>query len=107
MNIFKIEREIKSDTHGFFTYYFVEPFSYRLVDGIDTKEAKYTEMTLDLNKLFVVIKKGISPFTGKEKLYYFFKYKNEDIYIEDYDSTSETFIEKIVKNMKNDNITYL
>ena len=63
-------------------------------------ESEIEEVELDLTKLKVEIKEFSSPFTGKLQKYYFFNYDGEDIFIEDYDSTSETYVEKIVKKLK-------
>ena len=81
-------------------YYFVEPYNSRFVDGIDVEESEIEEVELDLTKLKVEIKEFNSPFTEKLQKYYFFNYDGEDIFVEDYDSTSETFVEKIVKKLK-------
>lgn len=99
LKVFKVLEPISTMFHGRFPYYFVEPYGSKLIDGIDTEEPKYEEIILDLTKLKVEIKEFTSPFTGKEQKYYFFNYDEEDIYIEDYDSTSETFVEKIVKKL--------
>ncbi len=99
MKIFKVLEPIKTMFHGGFPYYFVEPFGYRFSDGVDNKELEYEEIELDLTKLNVQIKEFASPFTGKLQEYYYFNYDGEDIYIEDYDSDSETFVEKIVKRL--------
>lgn len=99
MRVFKILEPIKTMFHGGFQYYFVEPYLYKFSDGIDIREEKYEELELDLTKLKVDIKVFKSPFTGKEQNYYYFNYDGEDIFIEDYDSTSETFVEKIVKEL--------
>ena len=100
MRIFKVLEPISIMFHGRFNYYFVEPFNYKFYDGVDNEELEYEEFDLDLNKLKVEIKEFPSPFTGKLRKYYYFNYDGEDIYIEDYDSTSETFVEKIVKQLK-------
>ncbi len=99
MKIFKVLEPISTMFHGRFQYYFVEPFGYRFVDGVDNKESIYQEIELDLTKLTVEIKQFTSPFTGKLQNFYYFNYDGEDIYIEDYDSTSETFVEKIVREL--------
>ena len=101
MKIFKVLEPISTMFNGRFPYYFVEPFCYRFSDGVDDKELQYEEIDLDLNKLKVEIKEFNCPFTGKLRKYYFFNYDGEDIYIEDYDSTSETFVEKIVRELPN------
>lgn len=100
INIFKVLEPISTISHGRFQYYFVEPFGYRFDDGVNPKELKYEKVELDIDKLRVEIKEFTSPFTGKLRKHYFFNYNNEDIYIEDYDSTSETFVEKIVSKLK-------
>ena len=100
LKVFKVLEPICTMFHGRFQYYFVEPYCSKLIDGIDVEEPKYEEIELDLNKLKVQIKKFDSPFTGKIQKYYFFNYNDEDIFIEDYDSASETFVEKIVKKLK-------
>ena len=92
---FKVLEPISTMFHGRFQYFFVEPYNYRFIDGIDNKETKYEEIELDLTKLHVQIKEFASPFTCKLQEHYYFNYNGEDIYIEDYDSTSETFVEKI------------
>lgn len=99
MKIFKVLEPISTIFNGRFQYYFVEPYGYRFLDGIDIEEPKYEEVELDLTKLKVEIKEFNSPFTGKLQKYYFFNYDGEDVFIEDYDSTSETFVEKIVKEL--------
>jgi len=106
MKIFKVLEPIGTMFQGRFPYYYREPFGAIFRDGYDCeKELEIEEIDIDLNKLFVEIKVINSPFTGKPQNYYFFTYENEDIYIEDYDSTSETFVEKIVKQLKKENIT--
>ena len=100
LKIFKVLEPISTMFHGRFPYYFVEPCGSKLIDGIDVQEAEIEEIELDLSKLKVEIREFKSPFTGKEQKYYFFNYNGEDIFIEDYDSTSETFVEKIVKKLK-------
>ena len=99
LNVFKVLEPISTMFHGRFQYYFVEPYNSRFVDGIDVEESEIEEVELDLSKLKVEIREFKSPFTGKEQKYYFFNYNGEDIFIEDYDSTSETFVEKIVKKL--------
>ena len=99
LNVFKVLEPISTMFHGRFQYYFVEPYGSKLIDGIDVQEAEIEEIELDLTKLKVEIQEFKSPFTGKEQKYYFFNYNGEDIFIEDYDSTSETFVEKIVKKL--------
>lgn len=99
LKIFKVLEPISTMFHGRFQYYFVEPYGSKLIDGIDVKESEIEEIELDLTKLKVEIKAFPSPFTGKEQEYYFFNYNDEDIFIEDYDSTSETFVEKIVEKL--------
>ncbi len=99
MKLFKVLESISTMFHGRFQYYFIEPYNYRFVDGIDVKESEIEEVELDLTKLKVEIREFNSPFTGKLQKYYFFNYDGEDIYIEDYDSDSETFVEKIVKRL--------
>ena len=64
------------------------------------QEAEIEEIELDLSKLKVQIKEFNSPFTGKLQKYYFFNYNGEDIFIEDYDSESETFVQKIFQKLK-------
>lgn len=99
LNVFKVLEPISTMFHGRFQYYFVEPYNSRFVDGIDVEESEIEEVELDLSKLKVEIKEFNSPFTGKLQKYYFFNYDGEDIFVEDYDSTSETFVEKIVKKL--------
>ena len=99
LKIFKVLEPISTMFHGRFPYYFVEPCGSKLIDGIDVQEAEIEEIELDLSKLKVEIREFKSPFTGKEQKYYFFNYNGEDIFIEDYDSTQETFVEKIVKKL--------
>ena len=99
LNVFKVLEPISTMFHGRFQYYFVEPYGSKLIDGINVQEAEIEEIELDLSKLKVEIREFKSPFTGKEQKYYFFNYNGEDIFIEDYDSTSETFVEKIVKKL--------
>ena len=77
-----------------------KPSALTIIDGIDVQEAEIEEIELDLSKLKVEIQQFKSPFTGKEQKYYFFNYNGEDIYIEDYDSTPETFVEKIVEKLR-------
>jgi hypothetical protein len=101
LKIFKVLEPISTMFHGRFQYYFVEPYNYKFLDGIDVNELRYEEVELDLSKLKVQIKEFSSPFTGKQQKYYFFNYNGEDIFIEDYDSTSETFVERIVKTLEN------
>lgn len=100
LKVFKVLEPISTMFHGRFPYYFVEPYDYKFVDGIDVKESEIEEIELDLTKLKVEIKQFSSPFTGKEQKYYFFNYNDEDIFIEDYDSTSKTFVEKIVEKIE-------
>lgn len=108
MKIYKMNEAISTMFHGRFQYYFREPFGNICFDGIYGEELpSYEEVDFDLNLLKVSIKLGTSPFTGKDKKYYLFNYDNEDIYIEDYDSSSETFVEKIVKQLNNENIKYI
>ena len=99
LNVFKVLEPISTMFHGRFQYYFVEPYGSKLIDGINVQEAEIEEIELDLSKLKVEIREFKSPFTGKEQKYYFFNYNGEDIFVEDYDSTSETFVEKIVKKL--------
>lgn len=99
INVFKILEPIRTMFHGGFQYYFVEPYGSKCIDGCNTKESKYEEIELDLSKLKVEIKEFSSAFTGKLQKYYFFNYNGEDIFIEDYDSTSKTFVEKIVEKL--------
>jgi len=108
MKIFKMKEPICTMFHGKFQYYFREPFGTICYDGVYGEEfPSYEEVDFDLNLLKVSIKLGTSPFTGKEQKYYFFNYNNEDIYIESYDSDSETFEEKIVKQLNKNNIKYI
>ena len=99
IKVFKVLEPISTMFHGRFQYYFVEPYNYKFLDGIDVKELRYEEVQLDLSKLKVQIKKFNCLFTNKMKNFYFFNYNGEDIFIEDYDSTSETFVEKIVEKL--------
>ena len=99
LTVFKVLDPIRTMFHGGFQYYFVEPYGSKFIDGIDVDQPEYEEIELDLSKLKVEIQQFKSPFTGKEQKYYFFNYNGEDIFIEDYDSTSETFVEKIVKKL--------
>ena len=99
LNVFKVLEPISTMFHGRFQYYFVEPYGSKLIDGINVQEAEIEEIELDLSKLKVEIREFKSPFTGKEQKYYFFNYNGEDIFIEAYDSTSETVVEKIVKKL--------
>lgn len=99
MKVFKILEPISIMFYGRFPYYFVEPYEYKFIDGCDNEVSEYEEIELDLTKLKVEIKEFNSPFSGKLKKHYFFNYKGEDIYIEDYDSDTETFVEKIVRKM--------
>ena len=100
LKVFKVLEPISTTFHGRFQYYFVEPYGSRFVDGIDVNEPEIEEIELDLSKLKVEIKVFKSPFTGNEQNYYFFNYAGEDIFIEYYDSISETFVEKLVKKLK-------
>lgn len=100
LKVFKVLEPISTMFHGRFPYYFVEPYGSMCIDGIDVKESEIEEIKLDLSKLKVEIRVFKSPFTGNEQNYYFFNYNGEDIFIEDYDSTSETFVEKIVEKLK-------
>ena len=100
LKIFKVLEPISTMFHGRFQYYFVEPYRSKFIDGIDCEEPEIEEAQLDLSKLKVQIKEFNSPFTGKPQKYYFFNYDGEDIFIEDYDSTKETFVEKIVQKLK-------
>lgn len=100
LKIFKVLEPISTMFHGRFQYYFVEPYGSEFIDGIDTQEPETEEIELDLSKLNVETRVFKSPFTGNEQNYYFFNYNGEDIFIEDYDSTTETFVEKIVEKLK-------
>lgn len=99
LTVFKVLDPIRTMFHGGFQYYFVEPYGSKLIDGIDVQESEIEEVELDLSKLKVEIKEFNSPFTGKLQKYYFFNYNGEDIFIEDYDSSSKTFVEKIVEKL--------
>ncbi len=99
LKMFKVLEPISTMFHGRFQYYFVEPYGSKLIDGIDVQEPEYEVIELDLSKLKAQIREFKSPFTGKEQKYYFFNYDGEDIFIEYYDSTSETFVEKIVEKL--------
>ena len=101
LKVFKVLEPISTMFHGRFQYYYVEPYGSKLIDGINVEESEIEEIELDLTKLNVQIKEFSSPFTGKEQKFYFFNYNGEDIFIEDYDSTSETFVERIVKTLEN------
>ena len=99
LTVFKVLDPIRTMFHGGFQYYFVEPYGSKFIDGIDVQESEIEEIELDLTKLKVEIKEFNSPFTGKLQKYYFFNYDGEDIFIEDYDSSSKTFVEKIVEKL--------
>jgi len=99
LTVFKVLDPIRTMFHGGFQYYFVEPYGSKFIDGIDVQESEIEEVELDLTKLKVEIKEFNSPFTGKLQKYYFFNYDGEDIFIEDYDSSSKTFVEKIVEKL--------
>lgn len=99
LKVFKVLEPISTMFHGRFQYYFVEPYGSKSIDGIDVRESEIEEIELDLSKLKVQIQEFSSPFTGKLQKYYFFNYNGEDIFIEDYDSTSKTFVEKIVEKL--------
>lgn len=100
LTVFKVLEPISTMFHGRFQYYFVEPYGSKLIDGIDVQESEIEEIELDLSKLKVQIREFNSPFTGKLQKYYFFNYDGEDIFIEDYDSESETFVQKIFQKLK-------
>ena len=100
LTVFKVLDPIRTMFHGGFQYYFVEPYGSKFIDGIDVQESEIEEIELDLTKLKVEIKEFNSPFTGKVQKYYFFNYDGEDIFIEDYDSESETFVQKIFQKLK-------
>ena len=100
LKVFKVLEPISTMFHGRFQYYYVEPYGSKLIDGINVEESEIEEIELDLTKLNVQIKEFNSPFTGKLQKYYFFNYNDEDIFIEDYDSTSKTFVERIVEKLK-------
>lgn len=51
LKIFKVLKPISTMFHGRFPYYFVEPYNYRFVDGIDVEEQRIEEVELDLTKL--------------------------------------------------------
>ena len=99
LKVFKVLDPIRTMFHGGFQYYFVEPYGSKFIDGIDVQESEIEEVKLDLSKLKVEIKVFNSPFTGNIQKYYFFNYDGEDIFIEDYDSSSKTFVEKIVEKL--------
>ena len=100
LTVFKVLDPIRTMFHGGFQYYFVEPYGSKFIDGIDVQESEIEEIELDLSKLKVQIREFKSPFTGKLQKYYFFNYNGEDIFIEDYDSESETFVQKIFQKLK-------
>lgn len=99
LKVFKVLEPISTMFHGRFQYYFVEPYGSKFIDGIYVDQPEYEEIELDLSKLKVEMKEFKSPFTGKVQKYYFFNYDGEDIFIEDYDSTSKKFVERIVEKL--------
>ena len=100
LTVFKVLDPIRTMFHGGFQYDFVDLYGSKFIDGIDVDQPEYEEIELDFSKLKVEMKEFKSPFTGKLQKYYFFNYDGEDIFIEDYDSESETFVQKIFQKLK-------